>query len=283
MNQAETKRLCTRYQILPSHHWGQNFLVDERIIDRICLAAEADQQDLVLEIGPGLGHLTRALADTAGRIIALEIDERFLPALAEVLADRPNSCVIAGDALRIPLADLTRDWSGSVLLAANLPYYITTPLIEKSLCELPHCRRFLFMLQRDAADRLLAAPGSRAAGPLAILAALHGPARRLLTVSAASFWPQPHVDSCVVVIDRDSATAAAAPIDRPAFYRLLGSCFAQRRKTLLNSMRQSGTQPERLETVRAGLAALGRPSDVRAEQLSLAEWLTLYQRICPPN
>ncbi|MDW7657659.1 MAG: 16S rRNA (adenine(1518)-N(6)/adenine(1519)-N(6))-dimethyltransferase RsmA, partial [Bacillota bacterium] len=206
MNRHETENLLRQFNIRPTHSLGQNFLVDEWVGQHIIQVAGPEHTDQVIEIGPGLGALTRELATAAGRIVAIEIDRHLIPVLEQVLTSYENCLVLNQDALKTDLAVLAEAWQGPTLVIANLPYYITTPIIEKILCELPECRRLVFTVQKEAADRLLTGPGSKAYGPTAILLALHGAAIRGLTVPPAAFWPRPHIDSAVLVIERETGT-----------------------------------------------------------------------------
>ena len=174
MDKQETLALCEQFQIRPTKSLGQNFLIQESVSRRIAALADLSSSDLVIEIGPGLGALTVELAAAAGKVIAIEIDRHLIPALQYKMSQFANSTIIHEDALKTNLRQLTDGWTGPVKLAANLPYYITTPLIEKMIVELPQSTAMILMLQNEAADRLLAKPGSKLYSPLAILAVQYG-------------------------------------------------------------------------------------------------------------
>jgi len=276
MNRQETLAILEQHGIRPTRSLGQNFLTDDRVVERICQCAALSENDLVLEIGPGIGGLTRAMARQAGRVVAIEIDRHVMPALRDVLADRHNCTILHMDALEADLAALAADWSGPVKVVANLPYYITTPLISKALVELPQCTQMVLMIQKEAAARVSATPGSKQYGPLAVLAACFGKARRELVVSPGSFYPQPGVDSCVISLTRENKMQLA---HWPAFQRFLEACFAQRRKTLANSLRAAGYPADQLARLPAILAGLGLPDNVRAEMLTAEQFIVLSDEL----
>ncbi len=276
MSRQDTLALLNRFNIQPTRSLGQNFLTDDLAISRICDLADLSGQDLVIEIGPGIGSLTRELAHRAGRIVALEIDRHVMPALTHNLDGLTNCLIRQADALSIHLPDLTDGWSGSVKLVANLPYYITTPLMVKILCELPTCQTVVLMIQREAAGRVLAAPGGKQYGPLAILVACYGRASREMVVPAASFYPRPGVDSCVIRINTDRRMQIDA---WPDFHRFLENCFTQRRKTLMNSLKTAGWASERQKKLLQWLATCGLAADIRAEMLSPEQFVDLYHHL----
>ena len=244
MNRQETMSLLERHDIIPTRSLGQNFLTDDRVVERICAIAGLGPEDLVIEIGPGIGGLTRELARRAGRVIAVEIDRHVLPALNDVLAEAGGqSTVIHADALETNLSELTAGWQGPVKVVANLPYYITTPLIIKILTEIPECSRLVFMIQKEAAARITARPGSKQYGPLAVLAACFGETKKELTVPADAFYPRPGVDSCII---RIISLQKMQIDDWLGFRGFLECCFAQRRRLLANSLKIAGISPERL-------------------------------------
>jgi 16S rRNA (adenine1518-N6/adenine1519-N6)-dimethyltransferase len=276
MDRHETEMLLRQFGIRPTHSLGQNFLVDERVGQHILQLAGPERDDQVIEIGPGLGALTRELAATAGRIVAVEIDRHLIPLLEQVLMKCDNCRILNQDALKTDLAALAAEWPGPTLVAANLPYYITTPIIEKILCELPACRRLVFTVQKEAADRLLAGPGSKAYGPAAILLALHGAAKCSLTIPPAAFWPRPHIESTVLVINRETRVPGnnqlpSAPQDRRQFLRFLNQCFRQRRKKLANNLPALPDRP-----IREILEQSGLSPDIRAEQMAPDQFLVLW-------
>lgn len=277
MKRKETLALLERHHIRPNRLLGQNFLVDERIAAGICETAGLGKSDLIIEIGPGAGSLTAMLAERAGRVVALEIDRNVLPALHEVLAGAENCTVINADALKTDFGALAAGWSGPVKVVANLPYYITTPLIVKLLVELPGCSGLVLMVQKEAAARIMAGPNSKQYGPMAILITCFGQASRALNAPADAFFPRPGVDSCVIRI----CPAARLPLvaDWPAFRDFLECCFAQRRRTLANSLRIAGLPPARLASLPMILSDLGLAANIRADALTGIQFAKIFNHL----
>lgn len=276
MNRQETLALLAQFDLKPTRSLGQNFLIDPRIIDLACSASDIGPQDAVIEIGPGLGSLTRVLARQAGRVVAIEIDRHLLPALQQVLASCDQVDIIQADAMQVHFDQLLSDWPGPLRLAANLPYYITTGVLEKILSERPDLASLTLMLQKEAGPRLSAPSGSRLYGPLAVQIALYGSVRRLAAVPAASFYPRPHVDSVLMLLRR--ADHSQLPGGR-AWLDFLHACFARRRKTLLNSLSDAGWSVQQRRAAETALGAIGLPLTIRPEQLEPEQYLALWQQL----
>ena len=187
LDRQVTRELMQRHNIRAIHSLGQNFLVDNRYLTEIAVAAELSESDLVLEIGPGLGHLTRHLAAAAGKVAAIEIDRHLLPALTETTGACANVNIIHADALKLDFSEIEPAWQGPRKVAANLPYYITTPLIIKIMTEWPSASRIILTIQNEAAGRILARPGQGEYGPLAVLCQLYGSVRKQLIIPADAF------------------------------------------------------------------------------------------------
>ncbi|MGE5589106.1 MAG: 16S rRNA (adenine(1518)-N(6)/adenine(1519)-N(6))-dimethyltransferase RsmA [Bacillota bacterium] len=267
---AAIARLLRRYGLSPRHRLGQNFLVDPRVLEAILAAADLAPEDVVLEVGPGLGVLTEALAARAGAVMALELDPGLLGILRERLAERKNVRLIHGDALKEDLAALLDEAAdggpGCSKVVANLPYYITTPFLMRLLEETPGWERAVLMVQREVADRLLASPGGKDYGVLTLSVRYHARAELVTPVSRRAFWPSPEVESAVVRLFRRQQP----PV--PASPRTLFACiragFSQRRKTLANAL-GAGFGRERAAAALEAAAIDGRR---RAETLSLEEF-----------
>ncbi|MGI6334032.1 MAG: 16S rRNA (adenine(1518)-N(6)/adenine(1519)-N(6))-dimethyltransferase RsmA [Saccharofermentanales bacterium] len=274
MNRKQTLDLLRKYDIRPTRSLGQNFLVDESVVVDIGKLAELGSDDLVVEIGAGVGGLTEHLARRAGAVCALEIDAHVLPALRAVLHGFSNCTIIHADALQVNLTDLVAAWPGQVKVVANLPYYITTPLIKKILIELPGCSALILMLQKEAADRILAPPMRRAYGPVAVLTACFGTASRKLKVPADAFFPRPNIDSVIIQVVRADQQFSIA--DWEEFHLFLERCFAHRRKTLANSLKNAGLSADQLLNLPAALARLELDPDVRADHLTHEQLAALY-------
>ncbi len=272
----DLQQRCRDIGLTPSRSLGQNFLVQAWAVDRLLEAAELTEQDLVIEIGAGAGHITRRLALEAGRLQAIEIDERLKPLQDTYLHDLDQVTLHLTDARQVALQDLAADWQGTVVGVANLPYYITTELVEQMLCQLPQARRLLFLMQEEAADRFLSPPGSKGYGPTSVLLALHGSTSRVLTLSPDAFWLRPSVSSALVQVDRqkDRPDWASDPQGRLAFRRFLGRCFHQRRKQLKNNL--SDIPKDQL--VQA-FETLGLSDTVRAEALNPQAFFSLFEAL----
>jgi 16S rRNA (adenine1518-N6/adenine1519-N6)-dimethyltransferase len=246
--------------VSPKKSLGQHFLVDENILGVIGRLAELDSHDVVLEIGPGLGVLTRYLAARVARVHAVELDESLEPHLR---GSGDNVELRFGDALRLDLrTDATK-------LVANLPYNIATPLLVESLDGLPGLELWCVMVQREVADRLFAEPGTKAYGAVSVLVRLACERTGFHPVSRTVFRPPPNVDSALVAFRR----RGPVPPDYPRLKRVVGAAFAHRRKTLPNSLELAGVVPRARGA--AALEAIGRDPGVRAEALEPAEFAAL--------
>jgi 16S rRNA (adenine1518-N6/adenine1519-N6)-dimethyltransferase len=281
MNLAQTKALMTLHNIRPTRSLGQNFLVDERVVSRIADLAALDASDLVLEIGPGLGHLTVELARRAGLVVAIEIDRHILPALEANLSGFANVKVIHGDALQINLRDVLAATGQPVKVVANLPYYVTTELLLKIMLEVPGFAGLFLMMQKEAAERIMAEVGTREYSPIGVIARSLGTMKRALTVGRGSFYPQPHVDSVILQLT-PVIQPLVSPEELAGFASFLQNCFRQRRKTLINSfvlpagLKLLADQGFKLESL---LDQMGLSRTVRAEALSPAQFAILYHSI----
>lgn len=256
-------------QLLASHGFrikkglGQNFLVDHNILQNIVKAADVSPGDLVLEIGPGIGALTQVLAQAGAGVIAIEIDSALVDILQETMAEYPQVQVVAGDALRLNLAQLLPA-DTPCRVVANLPYYITSPLLMK-LCQdqLP-LTLAVVMIQREVAERILATPGSKEYGALSVTLAYYVHAEMVSTVSRRVFFPQPNVDSAVIRLTPRPFPYPAANAE--IFTAAVRAAFAQRRKTLRNSLRAVGYDADAI------LLAAGIDGGRRGETLNLQEF-----------
>ncbi len=241
---------------------GQHFLRPVSILERIACAACAQPEPLVVEIGPGKGALTRSLLGKAGRVVAIETDPRLVGRLRETFAGAPNLTVVHGDVLE---TDLTQ-W-GRAVFAGNLPYYITSPILRRVLMLGDSVARAVFLVQKEVAERLTAQPGSRSYGFLTVQTAVFAAPELLFTVPASAFQPPPKVDSALV---RLTPHHRVEP-DAERFLEFVAMSFRQKRKTLRNNL--AGRVDRRL------LDGLPEAS-LRAEQLSLEEFRSLYRRLC---
>ena len=264
--------LLTRYGLRADKGFGQNFLVEPAALNAVVAAAEIASGDKVLEVGPGLGVLTHALARAGADVVSLELDDRLLPVLAETLADLADTAgagsveVVHADATTFDLGRLKLDSK----LVANLPYNVATPVIARAL-ESGRFSRLVFLVQREVGERLAATPSSAAYGALSLLVAHFGRARVVKLVPPGAFFPPPKVTSAVVRIDVDPA---ARP--DPALFRLIHQAFAHRRKTLRKNLEYAGHTRAHVE---AALTALRLDPRVRAEQLGLSDFVRLASQL----
>jgi len=269
------RQLLNRYHLTPSKGLGQNFLVDDEILSEIVRIAEIPADSTVLEIGPGLGGLTRYLAEAADDVVAVELDRRMIPPLKEVLKEYDHVRIIQGDILEIDPDSLIVDPAYSVV--ANIPYYITSAVIRHLLNAKTKPRRIVLTVQKEVAQRICAQPGDLSL--LALSVQIFGSVSIPLTIPADAFFPQPKVDSSVVKIDvYTEPLVSVAELDD--FFRLAKAGFGQKRKTLRNSL----SSDLRLSTseVEAALAKAGIDPMRRAETVSIEEWKRLVESI-PKN
>ena len=255
--------------VTPNRDLGQHFLVDENILGVIGRLAELEQDDIVLEIGPGLGVLTDYLAERVHRVHAVELDRALEPHLAERLAGRDNVELHFGDALRLDLAVLE---PAPGKLVANLPYSVATPLLVESLDGLRSIERWTVMVQREVADRFFAQPSTKAYGAVSVLVQLAAERTGFHPVSRTVFRPQPNVDSALVAFRRTEL-----PESYPKVKRVVEAAFAHRRKTLPNSLELSGLA-SRARAAEA-LAKIERAPDTRAEALAPQEFVALTEAL----
>ena len=255
--------------IAPKKELGQHFLVDENILGVIGRLAELGDDDVVLEIGPGLGVLTRYLAARVAHVHAVELDRSLEPKLREALAGSPNVELRFGDALRLDLATLE---PAPTKLVANLPYNVATPIVAESLDGLPSVAHWTVMVQREVADRFFASPGTKAYGAVSVLVQLAAERTGFHPVARTVFRPPPNVDSALVAFRRTELLENYAWVKR-----VVAAAFAHRRKTLPNSLELSGLAT-RAEAV-AALVRIGRDPGVRAEALEPQEFVELTRAL----
>ena len=251
--------------VAPNRELGQHFLVDENILGVIGRLAELDGDDVVLEVGPGLGVLTEYLAERVALVHAVELDRGLEPHLSERLRGRENVELLFGDALRLDLAALD---PAPTKFVANLPYNVATPLIVESLDGLPSVGHWTVMVQREVADRLFAQPGTKAYGGVSVLVQLVAERTGSHPVSRTVFQPPPNVDSALVAFRRTGLPENFADIKR-----VVEAGFAHRRKMLPNSLELAGLAPRRLAA--DALESVGREPTVRAEALDPHEFVAL--------
>ena len=270
----DLRALLGRHGFHFSKSMGQNFLIDPAVPAAISAASQAEGSCGVLEIGPGVGCLTAELAERAGRVVSIELDQKLLPVLAETMAPYPNVEIVPGDALKLDLAALAAEKFRGLrpLVCANLPYNITTPVLTK-LVETPCFESVTVLLQKEVARRLAAAQGSSAGGAFTLWLQYHMETEVLFDVPAAKFFPAPKVDSAVLRCVRRERPAVETE-DEAFFFRVVRGAFLLRRKTLVNSL--SAALPEwGKERVQAAMETCGLPPAVRGEKLTLEDFARL--------
>lgn len=269
-NIGTIKEILSKHGFTFSKALGQNFLVNPSVCPRMAENCGADKETGVIEVGPGIGVLTNELAKVAKKVVAIELDKRLLPVLKETLADHDNVKVINDDVLKVDLHKLISEEfpNMNVVVCANLPYYITSPVIMKLLEEKLPISALTVMVQKEAGQRICAEVGSRQSGAVTVAVNYYSKPSLLFNVSAGSFMPAPKVDSCVIRLDVSSEPTVSV-IDDKSFFRVVKGAFAQRRKTLSNSMSSSMGMDK--QTVKAILEKAGIPENARAEQLKMEQ------------
>jgi len=271
---VNVRRLLEQWNLRPSKGLGQNFLVDQAVLGKIVAAAELTPDDVVLEVGAGLGTLTRPLAWDAGYVVAVELDQQLMPVLESMLADLGNVTLVQGDILTLNPATLvtaaTTQQSASgtrYKVVANLPYYITSAVLRHLLEASLKPQRMVITVQREVAERIVAKPGQMSL--LAVSVQFYGRPQRLFRIKPGSFYPSPGVESAVVQIDLHAAQPVPVG-DTAAFFRVVRAGFAQRRKQLRNALAASlGRPPDEVAT---RLRSVDVDPRGRAQALSLEEW-----------
>ena len=272
---SDANALLRAHGLRPRKSWGQNFLCDRNVMDRIVRAAALNPEDRTLEIGAGLGALTRSLAVSSSWVTAVEIDRLLEPILRETLADFPNASLIFEDFLKLdPTMLLDQAFSDTPgVVVANIPYYISTPILERLLAHKARVKRIVMLTQEEFAERLVAKPGTEAYGSLSVFAQYHARAEIVGKVSKHVFLPQPEVGSAIVRLEPVSPGTVTVE-DEERFFRVVHAAFGKRRKTLLNALssKESGfTREEVVDMLRRAGIDGGR----RGETLGIEEFASL--------
>ncbi len=268
-----TKEIIAKYGFSFKKSLGQNFLIDQNILNKIVSAAELDHTKGVLEIGPGIGALTQRLAEAAGTVTAVEIDNRLIPILNDLFAPYEHVSVVHGDVLKLNLKELfAQQFAGTdkVSVVANLPYYVTTPILMKLLEEKAPLEHIVVMIQKEVADRMAAKPGGKEYGSLSVAVQYYCQPELVCIVPHTVFIPQPNVDSAVIKLTlRDKP--AVEGVNEEQYFKIVQACFAQRRKTLANNL-TAYVGKERKEELLALLDQIGIDPKRRGETLTLEEF-----------
>ena len=275
---SRTKEILAKYDFFFKKNYGQNFLIDTNILENIVSYADLTEESCAIEIGPGIGALTEQIAKRAKKVLAFEIDHRLIPILKDTLSPYDNIQIINEDVLKADVEKAIEEClpnEKDIMVVANLPYYVTTPIIMKLLTEGLPIRGIVCMLQKEVADRISAKPGTKDYGSLSIAIQFYTHASTVMTVPRTVFMPQPNVDSAVIkLIKRDQP--AAEVVDETFFFEVVRASFAQRRKTLnnnlLNNLPLLKKDKSKLE---ACLEEAGIVGTRRGETLSIQEFATL--------
>lgn len=280
-NPKETIAILNKYGFMFQKKFGQNFLIDSHVLEKIIRAAEITKEDCVLEIGPGIGTMTQYLCESAGKVIAVEVDKNLIPILTEdTLARYDNVRVIHADVLKLDLKQLIQEENGGrpVKVVANLPYYITTPIIMGLFEAGVPLSSVTVMVQKEVADRMQAGPGSKDYGALSLAVQYYAAPYLAANVPPNCFMPRPNVGSAVIRLTLHEKPPVEVADERLLF-QIIRASFAQRRKTLVNGLTNSPELNYSKEEITGFLSACGFPATVRGETLTLSEFARLADTI----
>lgn len=279
-----TQEILKKYGFSIKKSLGQNFLIDPNILQNIVSHANLTKESAVIEIGPGIGALTEHLARKAGQVVAVEIDQRLLPVLEDTLSPYDNIEIIHSDILKTNVEEVIEEKLAGykdIMVVANLPYYVTTPILIKLLMEKLPIRGMVVMMQKEVADRITASPSTKAYGSLSIAIQYYMNAEIAMTVPRTVFIPQPNVDSAVIKLTRHE-TSPVDVLDEDFLFKVSRSSFAQRRKTILNNLQsQLPLGKEKKELILAALAEANVDPTRRGETLSIQEFGNLANILLP--
>lgn len=277
----EVKRILNKHGFQFSKSLGQNFLIDPEVCPRMAEESGVTKETGVIEVGPGFGVLTQQLALRADKVVAIELDKRLPEVLADTLSDFDNVTVVSGDVMEIDLHKLIAEQfpdHKDIVVCANLPYYITSPVIMKLLEEQLPVRSLVVMVQKEAAVRICARPGQRECGAVSVAVQYYAEPEILFDVKRDSFFPAPNVDSAVMKLDvRSAPPEVLADLDQKAFFRVVQAAFSQRRKTVCNSLSSGLSLPK--DAVKVLLADANIPETARAEQLTVEQFGALCRAV----
>ncbi|MDE5939180.1 MAG: 16S rRNA (adenine(1518)-N(6)/adenine(1519)-N(6))-dimethyltransferase RsmA [Lachnospiraceae bacterium] len=278
-NFTNTSEILRKYQFRMQKKYGQNFLIDANILAKIVEAAQITEEDCVLEIGPGIGTMTQYLAEAAGQVIAVEIDRDLIPILEETLSPYDNVTVLCEDILKVDLAALAEKSGGRpIKVVANLPYYITTPIIMALFESRMPLASITVMVQSEVAERMQTGPGSKDYGALSLAVQYYAKPEKVANVPASCFLPRPNVDSTVVRLTRYEEPPVEAD-DEAFLFAVIRASFNQRRKTLVNGLVNAGGLGVTRGQVETVLEEMGVSPAVRGETFTLERFAELSNRL----
>lgn len=275
-NPKNTIEVIQKYQFAFQKKFGQNFLIDPHVLDKIIGAAGVTKEDMVLEIGPGIGTMTQYLAEAAGKVVAVEIDNNLIPILKETLADYDNITIINEDILKVDIKKLAEEYNGGrpIKVVANLPYYITTPIIMGLFESNVPIDNITVMVQKEVADRMQVGPGSKDYGALSLAVQYYAEPYIVANVPPNCFIPRPNVGSAVIRLTRHKEMPVQVT-DPKLMFRLIRASFNQRRKTLQNGLNNAPDISFTKEQIIAAIESLGVPATIRGEALDLKQFAQL--------
>ena len=275
-NPKNTIEILQKYEFMFQKKFGQNFLIDTHVLEKIISAAGITKNDCVLEIGPGIGTMTQYLAENAGHVVAVEIDRNLIPILKETLADYDNVTVINEDILRVDIKALAEEYNGGkpIKVVANLPYYITTPIIMGLFESGMPIDNITVMVQKEVADRMKEGPGSKDYGALSLAVQYYAEPEIVANVPPNCFIPRPNVGSAVIRLTRHKEMPVEVK-DPALMFKIIRASFNQRRKTLQNGLGNAPELPYTKEQIAAAIAEMGLTPTIRGEALSLAQFAQL--------
>lgn len=275
-NPQRTIEVIKKYEFCFQKKFGQNFLIDGHVLDKIIAGAGVTKDDMVLEIGPGIGTMTQYLAEVAGKVVAVEIDRNLLPILQETLSDYDNVKVIHADVLSLDLEKLVQEENGGrpIKVVANLPYYITTPIIMALFEQHVPLANVTVMVQKEVAARMKSGPGSKDYGALSLAVQYYAEPYIVANVPCNCFMPRPNVDSAVIRLTRYEEPPVQVK-DEKMLFKIIRASFNQRRKTLQNGLNNSSELNFTKDQIAAAIAAAGFSPSVRGEALTLEQFARL--------
>lgn len=275
-NPKNTIEVIQKYGFAFQKKFGQNFLIDPHVLEKIIASAGITKDDMVLEIGPGIGTMTQYLAESAGRVVAVEIDNNLIPILQETLKDYDNVTVIHNDILKVDIAELAEKYNGGrpIKVVANLPYYITTPIIMGLFESHVPIDNITVMVQKEVADRMQEGPGSKNYGALSLAVQYYAEPYIVANVPPNCFIPRPSVGSAVIRLTRHK-DAPVQTKDEQMMFRLIRASFNQRRKTLQNGLNNASDLHFTKEQIASAIESMGLPPAVRGETLTLEQFAKL--------
>ena len=273
---SATKEIINKYSFAFQKKFGQNFLIDSNVLESIIRGAEITKDDFVLEIGPGIGTMTQYLCEAARQVVAVEIDKMLIPILEDTLSEYDNVEVINQDVLKVDIKSLAEEKNNGkpIKVVANLPYYITTPIIMGWFESGVPIDSITIMVQKEVADRMQTGPGSKDYGALSLAVQYYATAKVILNVSATCFMPRPNVDSAVIKLTRHKEPTVNVT-DEKLMFKIIRASFNQRRKTLVNGLKNSPELSFSKEQIVKAIEKIGKPETIRGEALTLEEFAEL--------